>query len=49
MTEGEQKMWDKINEVLKEYHLTAFQALAVRKFIKDKVANPDDKTVDRLR
>ena len=34
---------------MKEYHLTAFQALAVKKFIKTKIGNPDDKSVDRLR
>jgi hypothetical protein len=42
-------LWEKINGVLKEYHLTAFQKLACQKFIKDKIGNQNDKTVDRLR
>lgn len=49
MTDDEKVLWDKINVVLKEYHLNAFQALAVRKFIKTKVADPNDKSVERLR
>jgi len=49
LSEAEKKLWDKINEVLKEYHLSAFQALAARKFIKDKVGNHKDESVDRLR
>lgn len=42
-------MWVKIDALLKEYYLTAFQTLACKKFIKDKVANPEDKTVSRCR
>ena len=49
LTDAEKALWEKINEVLKEYHLSAFQALAARKFIKDKVGNPKDESVDRLR
>ena len=49
MSKEEKALWDKINAVLKEYHLTSFQALAVRKFIKDKVGNPKDDSVHRLR
>ena len=45
----QQKMWSKIDDLLKEYYLTAFQTLACKKFIKDKVANPEDKSVARLR
>ena len=45
----EAQLWEKIGEVLKEFHLTSFQTLATRKFIKDKVGNPKDQTVDRVR
>ena len=32
-----------------EFHLTEFQKVACKKFIKDKVGNPKNKDVDRLR
>ena len=35
-------MWKKIDEILKEYYLSNFQKLACKKFIKDKVGNPDN-------
>ena len=38
-----------IDDLLKEHYLTPFQTVACKKFIKDKVGNPNDKTVDRLR
>ena len=43
MTEDEEKLWGKIKDVLKDYHLTEFQKVACRKFIKDKVGNPENK------
>ena len=49
LSEEQTVMWDKIEVLLKEYYLTAFQTLACKKFIKDKVANPEDKTVSRCR
>jgi hypothetical protein len=49
LDEEQTKMWSKIDDLLKEYYLTAFQTLACKKFIKDKVANPEDKTVSRCR
>ena len=49
MTPVEKKMWDKIEEILKSYYLSAFQALAAKKFIKDKVGNKECHEVDRLR
>ena len=42
LSDAEKQLWEKIDGVLKEYHLTAFQQLAARKFIKDKVGNPKD-------
>jgi hypothetical protein len=42
-------MWAKIDSLLAEYYLTPFQTLACKKFLKDKVANPEDKSVSRLR
>lgn len=38
-------MWEKIDTILKEYYLSNFQTLACKKFIKDKVGNPENKTV----
>ena len=49
MSPEQKDIWDKIDVLLKEYYLTAFQTLAAKKFIKDKVANPEDKSVDRCR
>lgn len=49
MSEPEKKLWDKIEDVLKDYHLNGFQKIACKKFIKDKVGNPENKTVERLR
>ena len=49
LTEEQVKMWDKIDAWLKEFYLTPFQTVACKKFLKDKVANPDDHTVDRCR
>jgi hypothetical protein len=43
------KLWSKIDEVLKEYYLSPLALAACKKFIKDKVASPDDQTVSRLR
>jgi len=40
--EASKAMWGKIEVVLKENYLTAFQMLACKKFIKDKVGNPKD-------
>ena len=42
-------MWDKIEEILKEYYLGNFQKLACKKFIKDKVGNPNNANVQRCR
>ena len=42
-------MWEKIEEILKDYYLSKFQTLACKKFIKDKVGNPENQTVQRLR
>ena len=42
-------MWKKIDEILAEYYLTKFQTLACKKFIKDKVGNPENKIVQRCR
>ena len=42
-------MWGKIDEILKEYYLSNFQKLACKKFIKDKVGNPENQTVKRCR
>ena len=39
LTPAEQKLQDKIGEILKEYYLSGFQTLAAKKFIKDKVGN----------
>ena len=49
MDEDQVKLWSKIDEVLKDYHLTQFQKVACRKFIKDKVGNPKNENVERLR
>lgn len=49
LTPAEAKMWEKIDEVLKDYYLSAFQTLAAKKFIKDKVGNRDCQEVERLR
>ena len=38
-------MWRKIDEILKDYYLSNFQTLACKKFIKDKVGNPENQTV----
>lgn len=42
MSEEQKVMWGKIDDVLKTYYLSPFQLLACKKFLKDKVANPDD-------
>ncbi len=47
--EAESKLWVKIDEVLKDYHLSEFQKVACRKFIKDRVGNPENKNVERVR
>ena len=49
MSDEQKRMWAKIDELLGEYYLTPFQALACKKFMKEKVANPKDETVSRLR
>ena len=49
MDESQAKLWNKIEELLKDYHLNGFQKVACKKFIKDKVGNPDNNTVSRLR
>ena len=49
ISEQQQQLWNKIEKLLEEYYLSAFQKLACKKFIQDKVANPDDKTVSRVR
>jgi len=49
MSDSEVKLWNKIEEVLKDYHLNSFSLVACKKFIKDKVGNPECHTVDRLR
>lgn len=49
LTEEQAAMWGKIDSWLKEFYLTPFQMVACKKFLKDKVANPDDHTVDRCR
>lgn len=43
------KLWTKIEDLLKDYHLNAFSLLACKKFIKDKVGNPKNTQVERLR
>ena len=35
-------MWEKIDAILKDYYLSCFQTLACKKFIKDKVGNPNN-------
>ena len=42
-------MWAKIDEILKDYYLTSFATVACKKFIKDKVGNPQNQDVDRCR
>ena len=42
-------LWGKIDDVLKDYHLSGFQKVAVQKFIKDRVGNPNDDTVTHVR
>jgi len=49
MDEAQTKLWTKIDEVLREYLLNDFQKLAVKKFIKDKVGNPECTAVERVR
>jgi hypothetical protein len=49
MDEAQVAMWAKIDKVLEEYFLSAFQTLAIKKFIKDKVANPECQHVERAR
>jgi hypothetical protein len=49
MDEAQVNLWGKIDEVLKEYLLNAFQKLAVKKFIKDKVGDPKCTAVERVR
>ena len=49
MDEAQTKLWSKIDEVLKDYHLNSFQKVACKKFIKDKVGNPGCTAVERLR
>ena len=49
LTPAEQKLQDKIGEILAEYYLSGFQTLAAKKFIKDKVGNPKNQDVERLR
>ena len=40
---------DRILKVLHEYHLSAFQTLACQKFIKDRIGNQEDESVERAR
>ena len=47
--EDQEKLWKKIDDLLKDYHLTSFSKVACKKFIKDKVGNPENRQVDRLR
>ena len=49
LTPMEQKLQDKIGEILAEYYLSGFQTLAAKKFIKDKVGNHKNQDVTRLR
>lgn len=49
MTEAEIKVWNKIDELLKDYHLNGFQKIACKKFIKDKVSDLQNKNVERVR
>ena len=35
-------MWAKIDEILKDYYLSSFAKVACKKFIKDKVGNPQN-------
>jgi len=49
MSDDQQKLWAKIEKVLEEYFLSQFQTLAVKKFIRDKVANKDCASVERAR
>ena len=55
-SEGEEKMdpaqeqlWKKIDAMLREYYLSSFSLMACKKFIKDKVGNSEDSSVDRVR
>jgi len=45
MSEDQQKLWAKIEKILDEYFLSQFQTLAVKKFIRDRVANQKIDTV----
>ena len=45
----EQKLQAKIKAILEEYYLTPFQTVACQKFLREKVGNPNDHSVDRLR
>lgn len=49
MSESESKLWNKIEELLRDYHLNSFSKLACKKFIKDKVGDPKNTKVERLR
>ena len=49
MDEAQAKMWSKIELILDEYFLSAFQTMAVKKFIQDKVANKECLGVERAR
>mmetsp|Transcript_13318 Transcript_13318/g.25037 ORF Transcript_13318/g.25037 Transcript_13318/m.25037 type:complete len:249 (+) Transcript_13318:1993-2739(+) len=45
----EQRVMDKLSKLLDEYLLSPLQRAACMKFIRDKVANPEDDSVVRLR
>ena len=45
MSEDQQKLSAKIQKILEEYFLSQFQTLAVKKFIRDRVANQKIDTV----
>lgn len=43
------KLMNKLDEFYQEYYLSEFQKFAVGKFIKDKISDPKEEKVDRLR
>jgi aspartate beta-hydroxylase len=45
----EQRVMERLSKFLDEFFLSSLQKAAVNKFIRDKVANPDDTSVVRLR
>jgi len=42
-------LWGKIDHILKEHYVSNLKRVAAQKFIKDRVGNPNDHEVHRLR